>query len=195
MIHLDRLISSFNPSVVTAFNDPDTTWTLPFSVPVDGSEGVLVVVSGDDALAPVGTIIPCTRTAPTEVTVEDQNIGIFEVFIGVQYTARIELSTLYPRKDLGRGQSVPDTRGHLQLRNIELEYQETGALDVTVTQPGRTPVVYSFESDVVEEGSIRVPLYGNNELLTIEVSSDSPLGARIVGGQWEGHHHVRYYPR
>jgi hypothetical protein len=126
MIHLDRLISTFNPSVTVAYSGGHTTWTLPLDIPVDGSEGTLVLVSGDAQVAAVGTVLTTTRPAANQIRVENQNYSIFEMFVGVQYEMDVELSTIYPRRDITNGPSIADTRGKLQLRNIELEYDATG---------------------------------------------------------------------
>lgn len=195
MIHLDRLISTFNPSVSSAYSGGNTTWTLPHSVPVDGSEGTLVIVSGDEALAAVGTAYTAVRNAANTITVNDLNLTIFEMFIGVAYTMTVELSTLYPQKDLGRGQTEADTRGKLQLRGIQVNVSHTDQLSATVTQPERTAVVYVASADELELGEVRVPVLGNNEHTTITLSSLSTLGCRLDSLDWEGFLHVRNFPR
>ena len=191
MIYLDRLISTLNPAVSVVYSGGNTTWTLPFSVPTDNSEGTLVLVSGDDAVAPVGTIVTSSRPGATTIRHSGANYSIFEMYVGVLYSMDVEFSTFYPRNRDGGA----DTRGVLQLRGIELNIKQADQLSVTVTQPERTPVVYAATAKELSKGEMRVPLLGNNEHTVLSMSSLSALGCRLLSLDWEGFLHIRNNPR
>lgn len=192
-IHLDRAVSSLNSAVGSLWQNGATTWTLPYDCPVDGSEGTLVVVSGDSQSGyPFGTIIPgTTRSSSQTIEISGPNLVNFEVFIGVIYDFVFNLSTLYPRRNVNGGPSQADTRGKLQLRDIEFEFSHTALLKVEVAVPGRVTVTTKYSTQTEDDGSIRVPILANNELASITLKSDGPLGCRIHSASWEGFHHVR----
>lgn len=191
-IHLDRLVSSLNPAVLSVWANGSTTWTLPYVSPTDDSEGALVVVSGDTQMGyPYGTILPTTRSTSQTIEIAGPNLVNFEVFIGVVYGFEFDLSTLYPRRTSSDGSNLADPRGKLQLRDIEFEFSHTAVLKVEVAVPGRATVTTEYSSETEDSGSIRVPILTNNELASITLKSDGPLGCRIHSAAWEGFHHVR----
>lgn len=192
-IHLDRLVSSLNAAVGSVWQNGATTWTIPYDCPTDGSEGTLVVVSGDSQSGYVyGTVIPnTTRSTNQTIEISGPNLVSFEVFIGVIYNFEFDLSTIYPRRDVTNGPAIADTRGKLQLRDIEFEFSHTTVLKALVSVPGRATVTTERTSDTEDAGSLRVPILANNELASITLKSDGPLGCRIHSASWEGFHHVR----
>ena len=193
LICLDRLMSSLSPSIGKAYSFGQTVFTLPYPCPVDGTEGELVLVSGDSQSGyAFGTVIPSLRPSETTIAVAGPNLVAFEVFIGVPYSFEYELSTIYPRKDRTNAPAVAETRGKLQLRNIIFDYTAAGVLTATVQGAERVAASYSTEAQEEDvDGQLRVPVLSNNRAVTITLTNDSPLGCRIHQAEWEGHYYIR----
>lgn len=166
-----------NFTVVTINPDPGTTWTLPYAVAVDGSEGEVVVVRND-----TGEILTTTRPSTTTVMVADEDLSGVSVTIGIAYEFRYTFSTLYPRSREGQA----DTRGRLQLRNGRLRYSRSVQFNVEVTPEGRAVRTVPFAASEIESGNFRFPIITRNEGTTIEVVNSSPFPCIITGLDWEG---------
>lgn len=192
MIHLDRLVSSVD--VTKVYAGGKTTWTLPFAVPIDGSEGELVAVAGASVTGhSYGDILTTVRDSNTTISVDGEDLTEDEVFIGIRYSLEYEMSRIYIRKDKTNAAAVADTRGKLQLRTLEVNCAEAQNLNVTVAALERTPVTYT--SPMVGAEHVRVPVMSNNEQVTITLTSDSPLGVRVFSAAWEGFWHSRNITR
>ena len=161
------------------FSGGNTTWTLPYSVATNGSEGVVQVVQSD------GTVIPTTR--PTATTV--RAVGDFSadaMTIGLRYEFKGQLSTIYLRNADYTGIPRADARKRLQLQRIRFLHDRTYKYDVLVKGTERSVTTYPFAASVADNKSLRVPVLSNNELVTITLQSLYPLPCWITGAEWEG---------
>lgn len=191
VIHLDRQIKTPRNDVASAFTFGTTTWTLPFAVPTDNSEGELVVVAGDGVSGfAFGEEIPTTRPSATTIAASGTGLDLSadEVYIGVRYTFTYQLSRIFPRKSQTR---MSDTRGKLQLRRLVAQLHLTGYLQVTVQGTDTDPAVYTFDNLTEADEEFAVSLLSNAALVTITFESDHQLGCRLVGYSWEGLWHPR----
>lgn len=182
---LDRRVKGNAPGLVSSYLAPDVSWTLPYSIAVDGSEGSLVV-----ARISTGQIVPSTRTGPTNVTVSGLGDIRSDCYIGVLYTWRARLSTIMKRSVNRDGQTFVDTRGRLIIRYITLKFHDTTDFITTVTLAGRAAVAYTFRNAAgapVPNG-LRVPVQSRNINATIELSDTSPGVVSLDGLAWEGNH-------
>jgi hypothetical protein len=153
-----------------------TTWTLPYSIPTDGSEGTVVVVVN-------GAVVSTTRpTATTVATTADVDLSASDATIGVRYDFRYTLSDLYPRDREGRA----DTRGRLQLSRARLHYKDSREFDVEVTPTGRATRTYAFAETSAQDGEFPFQIGTRNTTALIEFVNDSPFQCILAGLDWEG---------
>lgn len=155
-----------------------TTWTLPYSVATDGSEGAVSVTNRTTK-----AVYTVTRPTATTVAVSGQgDLSAASVYVGVKYTFSI-----IPTQFFIRGQSgMPETAGRLQIRWIELFYTESTDFTVTVSPTGRTAVTYVFTSAAPASGSIRIPILCKNDEVTITITNATPGSCALSEIDWEG---------
>ena len=182
-LYLDRRVASDSPFVTETVGGGFTTWTLPYSVATDGSEGVLTVVR-QNSLTP----LVVTRPSATQV----QAVGDYSqvpVYIGVLYNFKYTPSRIYLRDDVRR----PETRGRLNLRFLNIHYTDTTDLTVTVTLDGRSPRVYTLDNPVgtIQTGQLTVPIMGRNTYATVEIESTSAGPIFVSGLDWDGTYSLR----
>lgn len=118
------------------------------------------------------------------------------LFIGEQYNFEIEFNTFFAKKLDERGTAtMPDYR--LMLRNVWVDYANTGYLKVDVYMQGKPKYEYTMtgrvlgtdnnvlDSHPISTGQFRVPVQGRNINTRIKVTNDTPLPSAIVGAGWE----------
>lgn len=160
-----------------------TTWTLPYAVAVDGSEGTVQVVV---PVAGVDTVIATTRPTPTTVRATG-NYSASAATIGISYAFEAVLSTLYMRDREGKA----ETRGRTQVRSITPAFGDTTSFSVEVVNDGRAPRITSISFVGVTDGEKRVPVQAENEQALITIKNTTPFPSRITGLDWEGFYHTR----
>ncbi len=196
--HLDRQITNTTPGVTASYSAPTTTWTLPYSLATDGSQGTLTVCRSDtntwfgDALQTVNTGVTVTRPAANQIAVSGAgNLTAVPVLIGVLYPMTWELSTIYFRNQKGG----VDQRGRLRLGYIEFSYEPMTDMTITVVPQGRSPgYSYVFHDPTAQQFQapadleimpFRVPVQCRNEDATITVTNNTPGSTRLVGFDYE----------
>lgn len=196
--HLDRQVTNSTPGVSASFGGSTTTWTIPYSVATDGSQGTLTICRSDtntwfgDALQPVNSGVAVTRPASNQIAVTGAgNLTAVPVLIGLLYPMTWELSTIYFRNQKGGA----DQRGRLRLGYIEFSYEPMTDVTITVTPQGRSPYSYVFHDPTAQQfqapadleiAPFRVPVQCRNEDATIVLSNNTPGSTRIVAWDWEG---------
>lgn len=176
-----------------------TTWTVPYNLTgltvrgvwgagFDGREGLQIATTVANAAAGTVTAVGDWSAHPC--------------IFGVPFTHRYRLSTIYLRQGGGEKGSAAMTDGHLRLRNVFFNHNNTGAYEVSVAYPSRTTSSYPFTihklgvTSVIGEltlrtGRFRVPARGRNTDLTIEITGDSHFPCSILGFDWEGEFTLR----
>jgi hypothetical protein len=158
------------------------TWTVPYSIATDGSQGVLAV-----ARISTGELLASTRPSATEVRVTTSVDLSADVYVGILYPQTYEFSTVYYRRD-----GVPDTRGRLNLTYASLLFSEANDITIEVTPQGRSTYTYVFRSAAGQnDGRFKFPVQARNEGLTIKLTNSKPGACRIVGLDWEGNYTTR----
>lgn len=162
------------------FSAGSTTWTLPYAVAIDGSEGVVQVVSKAD-----GSVVATTRPSTTTVRAVG-DLTLSSLSIGLQYTFEGQPSTIYLRTADYTGIPKADTRKRLQLHRIRFLHEDTKKYDVTVQGAERSVVTYTFSSTTESNASFRVPVMSENEKVTVKIRSTYPTPVWITSAEWEG---------
>ncbi len=172
---LDRRLDAQTGVLATG----STTWTLPYSVATDGSEGLVQVVVDDVVL---------TTTRPSATTVRATgDYSADDATIGIRYDFVAILSPLYKRDQQG----TAETRGRTQVRSITPAYGATRAFTVEVTPAARTLRSTAFAATAETDGEVRVPVLAENEQVTLTLKNITPFASRITGLDWEGFYHTR----
>lgn len=173
--YLDRRLSAASAAYSAGPNT--TTWTLPYSIATDGSQGVVSVVNRTTK-----TVYVVTRPLATTVAVTGQgDLTAASVFIGLKYIYNYKFSTFYIRNDNG----VPETRGRLQVKYIDLFYRDTTDFSVLVTPGGRPQITYVLALSSPGAGQKHVPILCENDQVVIEITNDKPGPCAISEVDWE----------
>ncbi len=173
-----------------------TTWTLPYAHPT--SQALSVVKSGAWS-ARKGVDITVTRPTTTSVAASG-DFSAEAVLVGVPYTMTYQFSTQHVRE----GENTRAVQsGRLQLRTMQVSYEDTGFFKVQVTPEARSTFEYEFtgvvlnqasstiEDVILSDGTFRFPIQSKNDRVTITIVSDSYLPAAFQSAEWEGYYTIR----
>lgn len=115
------------------------------------------------------------------------------VFIGRSYNMRYKFSRFLIKKEDDSGVQTEDT-GRLQLRRAWVNYQDTGALRLTVSNGqrefvnilnGYTLGQQTLGTSNIGDGQFRFAMNGNAMTTSLVLESDYPTPVSIVGCGWE----------
>ena len=179
--YLDRRLEGTSTGVSLLVAGGNSTYTLPFSVATNGSEGTIVVIRRD-----TGASLTVTRPAANQATVPGDMTGV-SVYIGIRYTAQAVLSKLYMRDQNGR----PEQRGRLIVRFVDVHYADTTDLKALVTADGRAQKTYTLAVSSPQDSVLHVPVQTHNETLVMELTDSTPGGFSLSGLDWEAFYHTR----
>lgn len=119
-------------------------------------------------------------------------------YIGTPYEFIAKLSTLYIRQVRQDGSTQAKASGRLQLRDVRINYDDTGSLGVTVKSSSGKEREYTMTSRILGTasatlgiqpsgtGQFRVPIQSQNTKTEITLHSSEPLPLSILGFIWEG---------
>ena len=124
-----------------------------------------------------------------------------KLWFGRQYVFSVELSTLYLSQQ-GQTGSRSYTNGRLTIRNISVNFADTGFFRVKVTPEGRSEQVKTYTgktlgtsaqigSHQITTGAFRVPVMTKNLNTKIIIENDSPLPSALISADWEGDYVTR----
>lgn len=130
-------------------------------------------------------------------------VSDLQCFIGVGYEFKFRYTTFFIKKASESGtDTIPNYR--LQLRNLRINYADTGEFQVNVQETGKSTHSYKmtarytgYGNNIVsthplETGEFRVPIMGRNTDTTIEVVNGSPLPSAFNSTIWQGNVTYRY---
>ena len=130
-------------------------------------------------------------------------VSDLQCFIGVGYEFKFRYTTFFIKKASESGtDTIPNYR--LQLRNLKINYADTGEFQVNVQETGKSIHSYKmtarytgYGNNIVsthplETGEFRVPIMGRNTDTTIEVVNGSPLPSAFNSTIWQGNVTYRY---
>lgn len=187
-VHLDR------KAVVTGGTFDGTDTVLPIGWVPDDGDYVAVVANGQSKKA--GVLLPVHVDGLGTPYVSGDYSGV-SFIVGRKYVFRYEFSPLLIRTSTQQGQKA-DTIGRLQLRNMQVNYAETGYFQAKVTPYGRSAYTYTYSGKTlgvdsaslgkvgIEDGRFRFPIQSQNTTVQIELVSDSPLPCAFMSADWEG---------
>ena len=133
-----------------------------------------------------------------------ENLEGTKAILGTTYEFKIELSTIYVKKLDDQGTStLPNYR--LILRDIQLNYANTGEFTVNVHTIGKSTRSYKMTARVLgninnkvgkhplDTGIFKVPIQGTNTDITVEITNDSPLPVALIGYVYNALVSMRYH--
>jgi hypothetical protein len=187
-IHMD-----FRTSTLTGTYDSATdltTFTIPYSV--------------NQTLKAVDTTNGSNLTIDSSSSGTTQKIkgNHTKAVFGSTYLSEYKFSTPYLRETSGNG-TVALTSGRYQIRQVSVDYQNSGFFKATVTQEGRSDVDYEFNGTVINSasavigqpnitsGTYNIPIQSRNTHYTCTLKSDSHLPVHFVSAELEGFYHRR----
>jgi hypothetical protein len=181
---LDRRVKG--DAITNGFAGSTLTFTLPYKIATDGSEGTLVVVR-----ISTGSIVTSTRPAINQVAVAGVPNTPADFYIGVLYTMRYRFSTIMKRSVDRNGRTIVDARGRLILRYVKVRLHDAVSLMASVTLDGRTLRNYTFTNPTPDKPTeFRFPVQGRNTTAVIEITDTSPGTVSIDAAEWDGTHVV-----
>ena len=124
-----------------------------------------------------------------------------QYWFGRQYTYQVELSTIFLSSQ-GQSGTRSYTDGRLTIRNISVNFTDTGFFKVKVTPEGRDEQVKTYTGKTlgttaqigtqrITTGSFRVPVMTKNLNTKILIENDSPLPVSLISADWEGDYVTR----
>lgn len=199
--HLDRSVV-IQPSMMT--------YVAPYTVidPADigytpeSSEYVVVGAAGIGS-PEVGSIYPAFLDTDGKVKVlgDIRPNSLTSFIFGKKYLFRYRFSTIVPKRQSRNGGEISDNVARLQLRNMQVNYTDTGYFQAKVTPKGRDTYTYTYTGKILgldsstigedgltkfETGSFKFPVMSQNTTVDIELQSDSPLPCSFLSVDWEG---------
>ena len=153
-----------------------------------------IVLPNGEKYSGLGTVVIPNQPNP---------VSDLQCFIGVGYEFKFRYTTFFIKKASESGtDTIPNYR--LQLRNLRINYADTGEFQVNVQETGKSIHSYKmtarytgYGNNIVsthplETGEFRVPIMGRNTDTTIEVVNGSPLPSAFNSTIWQGNVTYRY---
>ena len=166
-----------------------TTLTSPY-----GAKTGLIAVDRTN-----GNNYTLTNTSGSTYTLAGNHTALY---IGVPYESKYTMSTPYIRENTGRG-LVAVTSGRFQIRNVFLNFENSGFFEVEVTPENRsvsTAIMNGYiigtatsviNQPAITSGTLRVPVQTENTKFNLDIKSSSHLPMYIADAEIEGYYHNR----
>jgi hypothetical protein len=169
-----------------------TTWTLPYR----HNQNITAVLSTDFPIGLVGEVMTVNYTTDYEFTAVG-NYSAGRAIIGTVFTSRVKLSKLYPRDPQNLRKTI--TSGRFQLRNVSLNFKDSGYFKVRITPEFRNSREFEFTGRIVGSGysrigipaipalgDFRVPVMTRADTVDIEIINDSEKPMNITSIDYVG---------
>jgi hypothetical protein len=187
-VRLDRKFQStlgnYNPAAAGY-----TTWDLPYNY-TTSMQAVVLDKSGE-----IGQVLDLDAISSTTVGHAGNYAGC-TVVIGEKYTASAILSEFFVRDREDKAL----LGGRLQLRDLLLNFADSGYFEVDVYPSGRDSFTYPYTGRVLgvlgitlgvrrmQDGEFRCPISAKSDEVSITISSDQAVPFSIQSGQFTGHY-------
>lgn len=169
-----------------------TTWVCPYP----HQDKATVVLSTDFEEGLVGEVLDVSFDGDYNITASgDFSAG--DAIIGSIFTSRVKLSKLYPRDPNNLRRTI--TSGRFQLRNLTLNYKDSGYFKTQVTPEFRNARSFEFTGRIVGSGasrigipaisplgSFKVPIMSKADTVEVEVINDSEKPMNITSIDYVG---------
>lgn len=188
-VSMDRQVQ-----ITGVYDEPTntTTWTCPYP----HQDNSTLVLSTDFEEGLVGEVIDHTYDGDYDIKAfGDYSNGA--TIIGSTFVSRVKLSKLYPRDPNNLRRTI--TSGRFQLRNLTLNYKESGYFKVQITPEFRTARSFEFTGRIVGSGasrigipaisplgSFKVPIMTKADTVEIEIINDSEKPMNITSIDYVG---------
>lgn len=121
-----------------------------------------------------------------------------QFIVGKQYAFTYEFSKFLIKQTADDGSSSTEDIGRLQLRRAWLNYENSGAFEVNVSN-GSSQYIYPMTGGALGtqkelgqlslgNGQFKFPVTGNAKVQTVTITSDNPNPLNIIGCGWEGNY-------
>lgn len=154
---------------------------------------------------PEGVFLDVDSKSGTSVVVKG-NYTNQPIFAGVSYTMTYTVSRPQLRvpSSSGRGQTMV-AQGRFQIRNGVLVYNDSRYFRVEVTPSNRDTYKYVYngrtigtgtavlgsQTDSIQDGTFKFPVYSKNDQVAISIFNDSPFPSSLVSMEFEAIYAVR----
>lgn len=121
------------------------------------------------------------------------------LIVGQLFNYHVKLSELMIKKTDDRG-TISDTEGRLQLKNVWLNYSNSGYFKVTVEHTGKDTFTYEMTARIMGSGSnvlgslpistgeFKFPVQSHSRNCAIYIDCEYPNPVAIIGAGWEGNY-------
>ena len=142
-----------------------------------------------------GTKYSVTKVDATTATLAG-DLSSTDFYIGYEYTMEYQFSEQVLKQPTSRGGKASSAFTSQILRNLSIDYFETGHFTVEVSPLYKDSFTYSFspvqlgadfvlDSLTLEDGSFRVPVHANPKEVTIKAKSSSALPVKLLAAEFE----------
>ena len=157
---------------------------------VAGASNLTVTSSDPVRLAVTNFVTPAT----TYTLVGNHTSCVFGSF----YDSTYQFSTPYIRESLPTGGIMSLTSGRYQIRQLEVNYENTGFFQAEVTPNGRATTTYDMSGTVInssgavigqpniDSGTYKIPIQSKNTGFTCLLKNNSHLPCHFVSAEIEG---------
>ena len=218
MTLLDRRVELAGGSYDSATDK--TTFTMPYNVDndtiqivsrphADAGDNQNVIDNNPQGSVerklPEGVFLDVDSKSGTSVVVKG-NYTNQPIFAGVAYTMTYTVSRPQLRvpSSSGRGQTMV-AQGRFQIRNGVLVYNDSRYFRVEVTPSNRDTYKYVYngrtigtgtavlgsQTDSIQDGTFKFPVYSKNDQVAISIFNDSPFPSSLVSMEFEAIYAVR----
>ena len=183
-LHMD-----FRTSALTGVYDSATdltTFTIPYSV--NQTLRAVETVKGSNVE------IDASSSGTTQKVKGNHTSCVFGSF----YDSTYQFSTPYIRETLPTGGIMSLTSGRYQIRQLEVNYENTGFFQAEVTPEGRATTTYDMSGTVInssgavigqpniDSGTYKIPIQSKNTGFTCSLKNNSHLPCHFVSAEIEG---------
>jgi hypothetical protein len=192
-VHLDRKLPVAGTNVTT---DGTNCYIALTHLPGPLTEGEWEAVVAVGQTRKAGIRVPITWDAVNNRAVLPDGFAGNKLIVGRKYDFRYQFSPITLKVQAGEAQKS-DTIGRLQLRNMQVNYSQTGYFKVSVTPKGRATSDYVFSGKKLglssatigevnlETGLFKFAVLAKNTEVDIEINSDAPLPVSLLSTDWE----------
>jgi hypothetical protein len=133
------------------------------------------------------------------------NLANKTLIIGNNFTFKVEMPKIYVKQKSG-DKTTADVNASLTVQRANIRYGAVGTVEFKVYRAGKSDFVNTFDSTiadyygesdmpVIEEKTVKLPIYERNQNFNIEMNSTHPGPASLHSMSWEGDYTPMYHKR
>ena len=169
-----------------------TTWTTPY---LHNSKAA-VILSTDFPTGKVGERLTVTYPTTTTITANG-DLSAGQAVIGLPFDQEVQLSKLFVRETTNTQKTI--TSGRLQLRRLQVNFQDTGFFEIKVTPSFRDEQKFTFNGRrvgfgdnlvgtvaIADSGHFAAPLQVDASTSVIKITNDTEKPMTITSIDYRG---------